>query len=181
MRSYFEFAGRTRTLAVTFAATAAFLVVVFPNLPIGGEMLDMKPGYSHKEAMASMAEYGPDGRATYVWASAVLDTLLPIFYVTFFAGLIYRFRLTEGTWILAFIPVVGGLGDLAENAQIIAMLLQYPDVGATQVAWASAFTLVKGWIIPICLILGLGLLLVALLRRGMRAIRDGRGSGRGSA
>ncbi|MCY3641588.1 MAG: hypothetical protein OXH37_11300, partial [Gammaproteobacteria bacterium] len=79
MRSYFEFAGRTGTLALTFAATAAFLVVVFPNLPIGGEMLDMKPGYSHEEAMASMAEYGPDGRTTYAWASAVLDTLFPIF------------------------------------------------------------------------------------------------------
>ena len=59
---------------------------------------------------------------------------------------------------------------------ITAMLLQYPNVGALQVAWASAFTLVKSWIIPICLILGLGLLLVALLRGGVRAIRDSRGS-----
>lgn len=176
MRSYFEFAGRTHTLAVTFAATAAFLVVVFPSLPIGGEMLDMKPGYSHEEAMASMAEYGPDGRTTYAWASAVLDTLFPIFYVTFFAGLIYRFRLTEGTWILAFIPVVAGLGDLAENAQITAMLLQYPNVGTTQVAWASAFTMVKGWIIPVYMVLGLGLLLVAGSRCAVRTIRDHWGS-----
>ena len=176
MRPYFEFAGRTRTLAVTFAATAAFLVLVFPYLPIGGQMLDMKPGYSHEEAMASMEEYGPSGRTTYAWASAVLDTLFPIFYVTFLAGLIYRFRLTEGSWILAFIPVVAGLGDLAENAQITAMLLQYPNIGAIQVAWASTFTLVKGWIVPICLILGLGLLLVALLRGGIRAIRDSSGS-----
>ena len=176
MRSYFEYAGRTRTLAATFVATAAFLVLVFPNLPIGGQILDMKPGYSHEEAMASMQEYGPDGRTTYAWASAVLDTLFPVVYVTFFAGLIYRFRLTEGTWILAFIPVVAGLGDLAENAQITAMLLQYPNVGAIQVAWASAFTMVKGWIVPICLILGLALLLVALLRGGIRMTRDSRGS-----
>ncbi len=176
MRSWFEFAGQTRTLAVTFAATAAFLALVFPNLPIGGEMLDMKPGYSHAEAMASMAEYGSGGRTTYAWASAVLDTLFPVFYCTFFAGLIYRFRLTEGTWILAFIPVVAGIGDLAENAQITAMLLQYPNVGATQVAWASAFTVAKGWIIPVYLILGLGLLLVALLRGAIRTVRS---SGRG--
>ncbi|MCY3641589.1 MAG: hypothetical protein OXH37_11305, partial [Gammaproteobacteria bacterium] len=99
-----------------------------------------------------------------------------IFYVTFFAGLIYRFRLTEGTWVLAFIPVVAGLGDLAENAQITAMLIQYPNVGATQVAWASAFTMFKGWIIPIYMVLGLGLLLVAGLRCAVRTIRDHWGS-----
>ena len=101
MRAYFGFAGRTGTLAVTFAATAVFLVLVFPNLPVGGELLDLKPGYSYDEAMASMEQYGPAGRTTYAWASVVLDTLFPISYVTFFAGLIYRVRLTEGTWWLA--------------------------------------------------------------------------------
>ena len=172
MRSYFEFASRTPTLAVTFVATLVFLVLVFPNLPIGGESLDMKPGYSHEEAMASMEEYGPEGRTTYAWGSALLDTLFPICYVTLFAGLIYRFRLTEGTWVLAFIPVIAGLGDLGENAQITTMLLQYPDVGVTQVAWASAFTIFKGWIGPVYQILGLGLFLVAMARIAVRAIRD---------
>ena len=171
MRTYFDFAGRTVTLAVTFAATAAFLIWVFPSLPIGGEMLDMKTGYSYDEAMASMAQYGPDGRTAYAWGSAVLDTLFPVLYATFFAGLIYRFRLTEGTWLLAFIPVVAGIGDLAENAQITAMLIQYPDISATQVAWASAFTTVKGWIIPIYMLLGLGLLLLAMIRAAAGAIR----------
>ncbi len=172
MRAYFDFAERTGTLAVTFVATAAFLALVFPNLPIGGEMLDMKPGYSYEEAMASMEQYGPDGRTTYAWASAVLDTLFPVFYVTFFAGLIYRFRPIEGAWVLAFFPVVAGVGDLAENAQIIAMLIQYPDIGATQVAWASAFTTVKGWIIPTYMILALGLLLLAMVRAAIRRIRS---------
>ena len=176
MRAYFAFAGRTRTLAMTFAATAVFLVLVFPNLPIGGEMLDMKPGYSHDEAMASMEQYGSDGRTTYAWGSVLLDTLFPISYVTFFAGLIYRFRLTEGTWILAFVPVLAGILDLAENAQITAMLVQYPDVGATQVAWASAFTTAKGWIGPVYQILGLGLLLLAMLRGAVRAVRRRRGN-----
>ncbi len=176
MRSYFEFASRTGTLAVTFAATAAFLVVVFPNLQIGGEMLDLKPGYSHEEAMASMAEYGPDGRTTYAWGSAVLDTLFPICYVTLFAGLIYRFRLTEGTWVLAFIPVIAGIGDLGENAQITAMLIQYPDVSVAQAAWASAFTKFKGWIGPVYQILGIGLFLAAMARITFKAIRRRLGS-----
>ena len=165
MKRYFEFASRTRTLLVTLVATAVFLFLVFPNLPINGEMLDMKPGYSYDEAMAAMEEYGPDGRTTYAWGSMVLDTLFPLVYVTFFAGLIYRFRLTEGTWWLAFVPVAAGVWDLGENVQITAMLVGYPDVGPGQVASASAFTAVKGYIGPVYQILGIGLLLVAAVRR----------------
>ena len=142
MRRYFEFAGRTRTLLATFAATAVFLVLVFPNLPIDGELLDLKPGYSFDEAMASMEEYGPEGRTVYAWSSMLLDTLFPLVYVTLFAGLIHRFRLTDGTWWLAFVPVAAGVWDLLENIQITAMLVGYPDVGPTQVAWASTFTTV---------------------------------------
>ena len=165
MKRYFEFASRTRTLLVTLVATAVFLLLVFPNLPINGEMLDMKPGYSYDEAMAAMEGYGSDGRTTYAWGSMVLDTLFPLVYVTFFAGLIYRFRLTEGTWWLAFVPVVAGVWDLGENVQITAMLVGYPDVGPGQVASASAFTTVKGYIGPVYQILGIGLLLVASVRR----------------
>ena len=165
MRKYFDFAGRSGTLLATFAATAAFLFLVFPNLPIDGELLDLKPGYSFDEAMASMQQYGPDGRTTYAWASVLLDTLFPLVYVTLFAGLIYRFRLTEGTWRLAFVPVFAGIWDLLENAQITAMLVRYPDVGASQVAWASAFTTFKGYIGPACPLLGIGLLLATVARR----------------
>ncbi len=172
MRGYFEFAGRTGPLVVTFGATVAFLFLVFPNLPINGEMLDLKPGYSFDEAMASMEGYGPDGRSTYAWSSMLLDTLFPLTYVTLFAGLIYRFRLTEGTWWLAFIPVAAGVWDLLENVQITAMLVGYPDVGPTQVAWASAFTTVKGYIGPVYQILGIGLLLVALVRGALSRFRS---------
>ncbi len=171
MRAYFAFAGRTSTLAVTFAATVVFLFLVFPYLPIDGELLDLKSGYSYDEAMASMDQYGADGRTTYAWASVLLDTLFPISYVTLFAGLIYRFRLTEGTWVLAFIPVIAGLTDLTENAQITAMLIQYPDISPTQVAWASTATTAKTWIGPIYQILGLGLLLLAMARSALGAIR----------
>ena len=173
MRRYFEFAGRTSTLAATLVAVVVFLLLVFPNLPVGGDTLDTKPGYTHAEAMASMEEYGADGRTTYAWASMVLDTLFPLAYVTLFAGLIYRFRATEGTWWLAYIPPVAGLCDLLENVQITAMLVQYPDIGAVQVAWASAFTMVKWWIGPVYQILGVGLLLLAAGRAAFARIRSG--------
>lgn len=167
MRRFFELAGRTGTLAATLVAAAVFLLLVFPNVPVGGDTLDTKPGYAFEEAMASMEEYGADGRTIYAWASMVLDTLFPLAYVTLFAGLIYRFRATEGTWWLAYIPVVAGLFDLLENVQITAMLVRYPDIGAAQVAWASAFTTVKWWIGPVYQILAVGLVLLA----GVRAVR----------
>lgn len=172
MRNYFAFAGRGGVLAATFIGTLLFLFLVFPNIPIEGELFDMKAGgYTHGEALAEMDVYGADGRVTYAWASAVLDTLFPITYVTFFAGLIYRFRLTEGTWMLAYIPVLAGAWDLLENAQIIAMLLRYPEVGVAQVAWASTFTIVKGYLGSVYQILGAGLLLAALVRGAIARLR----------
>ncbi len=158
-------------MIVSFLAMAVLLFLVFPNLPIGGEMLDVRPGYSHEEAKALMEQYGSSGRTIYAWSSMVLDTIFAMVYVTFFAGLIYRFRITEKLWILAFIPVVAGVWDLAENVQITAMLVQYPDVSVNQVTMASTFTKVKGWISPVYQILGIGLFLIALLRGIVRKIQ----------
>lgn len=44
---------------------------------------------------------------------------------------------------LVYIPILGGVIDLAENAQIVTMLLQYPDISVAQVEWANRFTLTK--------------------------------------
>jgi len=115
MKKWFEFASQTRVLAATFVLTLVFLFVVFPALPVNGELLDYKSSYTHDEAMAAMEEYGPEGRRVYAWASPTLDTLFPIVYVSFFAGLIYRCRPTERLWWLAFIPVAAGIVDLGEN------------------------------------------------------------------
>ncbi len=165
MRKYLAYAAETRTLWLTFAGTLIFLILVFPALPIGGEMLDLKPSYSHSEAMAALEGYGTEGRMVYAWSSAVLDTLFPLVYVTFFAGLIYRFRPVERAWILSLIPISAGIVDLGENIQIIAMLIQYPEVGETQAAWASTFTMVKGMLGPVYLLLGIALVLLGLAKR----------------
>ena len=171
MRKYFEYAGQTRVLLVTFVTTVV-LLVLFQNLPINGEMLDLKSGgYSHEEVMTLMQEYGPDGRTVYAWSSSLLDTLFPLFYVTLFTGLIYRFRLTDGTWWLAFIPVVAGVVDLLENIQITAMLVRYPEIGETQVALASTATQVKSAIGLVYQLLGLVLFLVGMVRAGIARLR----------
>ena len=171
MNRYFTFAGRTWTLAVTFLATLAFLFAVFPALAIGGTMLDVMPGYSHTEAMAAMEGYGASGRSVYATASLTLDTLFPLVYVTLFSGLIHRFRWSDRTAFLAWIPVVAGIVDLGENVQIVAMLFSYPNVGEAQVAVASAFTTVKGWLGPVYQLLAVALLAVAGIRKLRKRLR----------
>lgn len=142
-RLFFEFAARTRVLIVTLLGVLLLGLLVFPVLPIGGEMIDLKLSYNLVDIHTSMLQYGSEGRITYAVASATLDTLFPVLYVTFFCGLLYRFRAMERLWVLAFVPLFAGLWDLCENAQIIALLLQYPSISATQVSVASFFTTSK--------------------------------------
>jgi len=138
-----EFAARTPVLVTTAVGAIALLVFAFPALPLGGELLDARFGYSHADVNAAMSAYGEQGRRVYVWASLTLDTLLPIAYAGFLAGMLYRLRPRDGLWTLTLLPVAAGLLDLGENAQIVAMLIGYPDVSSAQVALASAFTRAK--------------------------------------
>ena len=140
---YFAFAAGTSTLIVSFIGVLVMVLLVFPALPIHGDMIDLKLHYNLADIQAAMLQYGPQGRAAYALASPTVDTVFPVLYVTFFAGLIYRFRPNERLWVMAFIPVFAGAWDLCENAQITAMLLQYPDISARQVAMASFFTSTK--------------------------------------
>ena len=133
-RKYFEFASGTKPLLISFAGVLLMVLWVFPSLPIGGEMIDLKLSYDLAAIEHAMAQYGASGRAVYALASPTIDTLFPVLYVTFFAGLLYRFRPNERLWLAAFVPLVAGVWDLCENAQITAMLLQYPVLSARQVA-----------------------------------------------
>lgn len=164
-RKYFEFAGGTTPLIVTFIGVLLMVLLVFPALPLSTGMIDVKLHYTLADIQATMLQYGPRGRAVYALASATLDTLFPVLYVTFFAGLIYRFRPTERWWAMAFIPVFAGAWDLCENAQIITMLLQFPDLSAAQVAAASFFTTVKHLMSAIYELTALVFLFMSLVRR----------------
>lgn len=171
---YFRFASRTPVLLASGVGVLVWLLLVFPSLPIGGDMLDVSAGYSYAELVAAMERYGVSGRRVYAWASPTLDTLFPLLYVTLAAGLLTRLRPSDGWTWLAWIPVVAGLWDLCENAQITAMLLMYPDVSVTQVAWASFFTRVKTlYLGPAYQLPALALVVVALARWVWRQQRHG--------
>jgi hypothetical protein len=164
-RKYFEFAARTTPLIFTFIGVLVMVLLVFPALPINGEMIDVKLRYTLADIQVAMLQYGPNGRAVYALASPTVDTLFPVLYVTFFAGLIYRFRPKERLWVMAFIPVLAGAWDLCENAQIVAMLLQFPDISANQVGVASFFTTVKHMLSAVYELTAIVFLLMFLVRR----------------
>ncbi|MDE0105583.1 MAG: hypothetical protein OXN89_24665 [Bryobacterales bacterium] len=172
MRRYFEACSSAAALCVTLTLALILIFVVFPAVPIGGEVLDAKGRYTYGEALAALQGYGETGRETYAWASATLDTLLPLLYVSFLAGLVYRCRPTDRSWRLAYLPVVVGVIDLGENVQIVLMLTTYPDISAGQVAIASLFTSCKGHAALICLTLAITLAVVSWIRRVHTRIRD---------
>ena len=166
---FFRFASRTPVLLCTAAGVMIWLLLVFPSLPIGGPLLDVTAGYSHAELVAAMELYGAAGRQVYAWASPTVDTAFPALYVSLFSGLLTRLRPSDSWTWLAWIPVFAGAWDLCENAQITAMLLMYPDVSQTQVAWASFFTHVKTvYIGPAYQLPTLALALAAMLRWALR-------------
>lgn len=165
MRRCLEVAGRTPVLAATLISTVILVFAVFPAVPIGGETLDTRAGYTFAEVVSLMEGYGEERRRVYAWASGTLDTVLPLVYVSFLCGLVYRLRPTERLWRLAYLPLAAGMLDLGENVQIILMLTRYPDISAAQVASASWFTLSKAYALSICLALAITLAIVAAARR----------------
>lgn len=170
IRRYLAFAAQGRVLVACAVTTALLMLAVFPALPLGADALDLMPHYTHADVVAAMEQYGPRGRRLYAWVSPTLDTLFPIAYVTLFAGLLYRFRPAEALWMVALFPVIAGLWDLAENVQITAMLVQYPEISERQVAWASFFTETKHRLTPVYTGLAATFLAVAAIRRAARRV-----------
>ena len=52
-------------LGVNPLAVSILPVVMFPALPIGGESLDIKSGYTYRDAVSAMEGYGEQGQPTY--------------------------------------------------------------------------------------------------------------------
>lgn len=144
MRPYFEFVSRTPVLVASFAASLLFLIVIFPSFAGDIESLDVRiSGYTLADVLVAMEGYGELGRSRYALISFSLDTIFPICYASFYAGAIYRFAPHERLKLLAYLPVIGFAFDLGENAQIITMLMQFPDISLMQAEWANRFTLIK--------------------------------------
>lgn len=147
MKRYLEAVSQTRSLVSTALLTVAISFGVFTNLPnLDGLLIDLSFGYDAQWIINTLVQIGEEGRATYRWAGGVIDMIFPLFYVSFFAGMLYRFRLSENLWWLSVIPMLAGVVDWGENIQIQMMIDSFPNVSEAQASTASLFTQTK-WIL----------------------------------
>lgn len=171
MHRFLQFAAKPGVMLMTALTSGVLLLWAFPRLPLGAPMLDVLPGYGVDEARMLLAQYGEQGRAVYALASPTLDSLLPICYATFFAGVLYR-CLPSGQWRwVALLPLAVAGWDLVENVQITLLLLLYPDISDLQIQLASWSSWLKARVLVPSL---LSVTLLSLLWQVLDRIRSGR-------
>lgn len=132
-----SFLARTSTLIVTGILSLVFLTLIYLCLaiPLTGPLLDATWGYDYEFVTGTLQSYGTEGRDLYVLLSLTLDALLPLSYVALGVGLMHRLR-PENKLLFAF-PVATGCLDLLENVQIMAMMVQFPEISDVQVGFSS--------------------------------------------
>lgn len=121
-------------------------VMAFAN---GMKLLDMLPfGYEAQYVQLLFDTLGEEGRHAYLTRQLPLDMIYPGLFAVSYSLITVYFLNKMGKfngWVvnLAFIPVVVGLADYAENAGIITMLLNYPNQTTLMVGLTSTFSVVK--------------------------------------
>jgi hypothetical protein len=131
---------------------AVMLLVTIPQVTAfadGMKLLDMLPfGYEAQYVQLLFENLGEEGRHVYLTRQLPLDMLYPVLFAISNSLIMVYFLSKMGKfqgWVvnLAFIPVVVGLADYAENAGIITMLLSYPNQTSTMVELTGTFSVVK--------------------------------------
>lgn len=164
LQRYLEFVSRTPILWLGFILMNLTTFGIFRNLPDLKELaIDRMQGYSTSDVLEVLSSIGEAGRATYEWAN-LIDMVFPVFYVSFFAGVLFRFPLKANLWWLALIPIFAGLCDEVENFHIRQMLLSYPVLDQAQVAVSSLFTQAKWWLVSASILLCLVSLTVCMVQ-----------------
>jgi hypothetical protein len=115
----------------------------------GMKILDMLPtGYDFEYVNNLLLALGDAGRSAYLFQQIPLDMIYPFLFAASYSLLLVfllkKLDKTETLWYyLAYLPLVAGLSDYAENLGIITLLNQYPDISETSVQVSNVFSLVK--------------------------------------
>lgn len=140
--------------ALLFSALFCALLVTINYSPIGvagllkitggANILDFEFGYTCEEARGMLAALGPEGRAFYLAKILPADFLFPLSYMLFYTGfialLLKNLNPARYAKYTVIIPAGAMLFDWLENAGVIAMLADYPDIPA----WAASLASVSG-------------------------------------
>jgi hypothetical protein len=164
-------------LCLFIITTAVYLVMLLGTIPRvqsfapGMPLFDLSPaGYTQKQAISLLESLGPEGRKVYLFPQLALDFIYPgLFAISYSLTLIwvYTKRLRPGSkfFYFAFLPVIAGFFDYAENILIIQMIRKYPVVSENLVSTASAFTLLKSTLTTVSFLLLVFGFIYLLIRR----------------
>lgn len=158
-----------------FALIAAYLFVLFILFPaFAGSQnvvpLDLRFHYDLATVRSVFDALGMEGRDQYRVGAMTLDVLYPLVYSSTFAvwlALLVRAR-TRFACATMLLPFAVLLFDLLENACIVMLLAQYPDLSGTLVAVAAWLTSLK-WSLAAATIATVSLL---TLRAGYEFLRS---------
>lgn len=133
----------------------------------GYGILDFDQGYDIARVQEVLGSYGTEGMKLYDLIQ-LLDLFNPALYsliAAVFTRLLWRER---GPDWLCLIPLLGGIGDYAENVTLFLMARSYPEISNGLVSTSSTLSFAKNGLIVIGmlpLLLGIVLLVMRLIRR----------------
>lgn len=140
------------TFLVTQAVYLAMVLLTLPHLRAlagGMEPFDLMPtGYDLPYAMRFLDAVGTEGRSYYLGRQIPLDLIYPGLFAVSWAllwlWLLARAsRAPAGLRKLAWLPILAGIADYAENGLVAIMLTRFPDLPAGLVKTASIMTMAK--------------------------------------
>ena len=132
----------------------------------GFGILDFDQGYSKDRAREVFGSYGEHGFSLYRRIQ-LLDVLNPALYSLIASALTYLLWKGRGVDWLCLAPLLGGIGDYAENVTLFFLARGYPDVSDSLVSVSSTLSLIKNGL----LVLGLLPLLIGFVRWGSERLR----------
>lgn len=136
----------------------------------GYGILDFDQGYTSNRVVEVFGSYGEQGFALYRRIQ-VLDLFNPTLYSLIAAALTYILWAERGLGWLSLAPLLGGIGDYAENVSLFLLSRVYPDVPEGLVVISSTLSLIKNGL----LVVGLMPLLAGLSLWCVRRLRGNQG------
>ncbi len=132
----------------------AFNVLIFPHfmmkLPNGtnAEVLDLKFGFSAKEAHRIIGSYTDEGRQNALFIGSVVDTIYPDVYslllilaLSYFFGQLYP--IGNGWRRLNLLPILVLIFDLCENRGLAQIINAFPAENLNAAWFASGCNVIK--------------------------------------
>ncbi len=158
------------TLIIAYLVVFGTILVTLGHLTEvsgGFGILDFDQGYTKQRVAEVFGSYGEHGFSLYRRIQ-LLDVFNPALYSFIAAAFTYLLWKGRGVDWLCLAPLLGGIGDYAENVTLFFLAKGYPDVSDGLVAVSSTLSLIKNALLIVGmlpLLAGLAWLIIERLRK----------------